>query len=49
VSPGDKVELGDLAISVLEAERFRVRWVMVVTKTPPALVEDDTEESEATG
>jgi CBS domain containing-hemolysin-like protein len=35
VTPGDKVELGDLAISVLEAERFRVRWVMVVTKTPP--------------
>ena len=35
VTPGDKVDLGDLAISVLEAERFRVRWVMVVTKTPP--------------
>jgi CBS domain containing-hemolysin-like protein len=48
VSPGDKVELGDLAISVLEAERFRVRWVMVVTKTPPELIEDD-QENEAAG
>lgn len=43
VSPGDKVELGDLAISVLEAERFRVRWVMVVTKTPPKEELDETE------
>jgi CBS domain containing-hemolysin-like protein len=47
VSPGDKVELGDLAISVLEAERFRVRWVMVVTKTPPVTIVD--EEHDATG
>ncbi|MFL6244724.1 MAG: hemolysin family protein [Thermoanaerobaculia bacterium] len=43
VSPGDKVDLGDLAISVLEAERFRVRWVMVVTKTPPREELDETE------
>jgi len=41
VMPGDKVELGDLAISVLEAERFRVRWVMVVTKTPPQVELDE--------
>lgn len=48
VSPGDKVELGDLAISVLEAERFRVRWVMVVTKTPPKTIEaEETDEKEA--
>ena len=45
VTPGDKVELGDLAISVLEAERFRVRWVMVVTKMPP-VEELDEEEDE---
>ena len=45
VTPGDKVDLGDLAISVLEAERFRVRWVMVVTKTPPK--EELAEENEA--
>lgn len=43
VTPGDKVDLGDLAISVLEAERFRVRWVMVVTKTPPKVELDETE------
>jgi CBS domain containing-hemolysin-like protein len=42
VTPGDKVDLGDLAISVLEAERFRVRWVMVVTKTPPQVELDET-------
>jgi CBS domain containing-hemolysin-like protein len=42
VTPGDKVELGDLAISVLEAERFRVRWVLVVVKAPPVeIVEED--------
>jgi CBS domain containing-hemolysin-like protein len=45
VTPGDKVELGDLAISVLEAERFRVRWVMVVTKTPPQVELDDETET----
>jgi CBS domain containing-hemolysin-like protein len=43
VTPGDKVDLGDLAISVLEAERFRVRWVMVVAKTPPKEELDETE------
>jgi CBS domain containing-hemolysin-like protein len=48
VTPGDKVELGDLAISVLEAERFRVRWVMVVTKTPPVTISDD-DKSETAG
>lgn len=41
VTPGDKVELGDLAISVLEAERFRVRWVLVVVKAPPVEVVDE--------
>ena len=44
VTPGDKAELGDLAISVLDAERFRVRWVLVVTKMP-ATEEFDEEES----
>jgi CBS domain containing-hemolysin-like protein len=34
VSPGDRVELGDLTITVVEAERFRVRWVTVETKMP---------------
>ncbi|HET7437297.1 MAG TPA: hemolysin family protein [Thermoanaerobaculia bacterium] len=35
VSRGDRTELGDLAIEVIEGERFRVRWVAVQTKTPP--------------
>ena len=43
VTPGDKVELGDLAISVLEAERFRVRWVLVVVKAPPTEIVEEPE------
>jgi CBS domain containing-hemolysin-like protein len=43
VTPGDKVELGDLAISVLDAERFRVRWVLVVTKMPETEEFDEEE------
>jgi CBS domain containing-hemolysin-like protein len=46
VTPGDKVDLGDLAISVLEAERFRVRWVMVVAKAPP---QEELDEPETAG
>lgn len=34
VTPGDRVELGDLSISVLDGERFRVRWVMVTIAIP---------------
>jgi CBS domain containing-hemolysin-like protein len=34
VSPGDQVTMGDLSITVLEAERFRVRWVMVQIAMP---------------
>ncbi|MEO8380083.1 MAG: hemolysin family protein [Acidobacteriota bacterium] len=34
VAPGDKVELGELSITVLEAERFRVRWVLAETTMP---------------
>jgi CBS domain containing-hemolysin-like protein len=43
VSPGDQVELGDLSIRVLEAERFRVRWVMVETKMPETELADETD------
>jgi CBS domain containing-hemolysin-like protein len=38
VSPGDRVQLADLTIEVIEAERFRVRWVIVQTQ-PPAVEE----------
>jgi CBS domain containing-hemolysin-like protein len=34
VVPGDRVELGELLIEVVEAERFRVRWVIVQTQAP---------------
>jgi CBS domain containing-hemolysin-like protein len=42
VMPGDRVELGDLQIEVVDAERFRVRWVIVQTQMP------QTEEVEET-
>jgi CBS domain containing-hemolysin-like protein len=34
VAPGDTCELGDLQIRVLEAERFRVRWVLINAPMP---------------
>ncbi len=34
VAPGDRTNLGDLDIEVLDAERFRVRWVIVQTQMP---------------
>ncbi len=33
VKPGDRCSLGPLQIEVLEGERFRVRWVLVVAPT----------------
>jgi len=44
VVPGDVTELGELSIEVLDAERFRVRWVIVQTTMPPT---EEVEESEA--
>jgi CBS domain containing-hemolysin-like protein len=44
VLPGDRTQLGDLSISVLDAERFRVRWVMVQTQMPKT---EEAEESES--
>lgn len=44
VTPGDRVDLGELAISVLEAERFRVRWVLVTTRMPATEVFEEEEE-----
>lgn len=32
VAPGDRVELGDLNLKVVEGERFRVRWVIVTRR-----------------
>lgn len=43
VAPGDRTELGDLQIEVVDAERFRVRWVIVSTQMP--MVEEIEEEA----
>jgi CBS domain containing-hemolysin-like protein len=43
VAPGDRVQLGDLSIQVIEAERFRVRWVIVETQMPKTEVFEETE------
>ena len=42
VAPGDHTTLGDLQIDVVDAERFRVRWVIVQAPTPQ--MEEETEE-----
>jgi CBS domain containing-hemolysin-like protein len=34
VMPGDTTELGDLKITVVEGQRFRVKWVIVETRPP---------------
>jgi CBS domain containing-hemolysin-like protein len=44
VAPGDHTQLGDLQIEVLDAERFRVRWVTVQTQMPKT--EEAEEEQE---
>lgn len=35
VAPGDRCDLGDLQIRVIEGERYRVRWVMVNRRHRP--------------
>src|SRR5712691_6501353 len=44
VTPGDRTTLGDLSIEVIDAERFRVRWVIVQTQMPQT--EEAPEEAE---
>jgi CBS domain containing-hemolysin-like protein len=44
VVPGDRTQLGELSIEVLDAERFRVRWVIVQAEMPPV---EEVEEGEA--
>jgi len=43
VHPGDRVELGDMAIEVVEAERYRVRWVILQTRMPQEEVVEEME------
>ena len=47
VSPGDHVDMSDLSITVIEAERFRVRWVMVQMAMPATEIAPDEPEREA--
>ncbi|HKB80942.1 MAG TPA: hemolysin family protein [Thermoanaerobaculia bacterium] len=35
IVPGDRTMLGELSIEVIDAEKFRVRWVIVQTQMPP--------------
>jgi len=44
VAPGDRTSLGDLSIEVVDAEKFRVRWVIVQTQMPKT--EEAEEEAE---
>jgi CBS domain containing-hemolysin-like protein len=44
VAPGDRTTLGDLSIEVVDAERFRVRWVIAQTQMPKT--EEAEEEAE---
>ena len=46
IHKGDRCELGDLSIEVLDAERFRVRWVVVQAPMPVIQI---AEEEEAVG
>lgn len=44
VTPGDRCELGELSIEVIEAERFRVRWVLIQAKAPEIEEVEEPEE-----
>ncbi len=43
VVPGDTTQLGELSIEVLDAERFRVRWVIVQTQMPLTIEVQESE------
>ena len=44
VAPGDKVKLGDLTLQVIDAERYRVRWVIAEVEAPAVEEAEETEE-----
>ena len=46
VAPGDRTQLGELSIEVIDAERFRVRWVIVQTQAPAV---EEVEEAAVSG
>ncbi|HEX6177367.1 MAG TPA: hemolysin family protein [Thermoanaerobaculia bacterium] len=46
VAPGDKVKLGDLTLQVIDAERYRVRWVIAEVEAPAVEEAEETEEQQ---
>ncbi len=46
VAPGDTCRLGDLLITVIDAERFRVRWVILQAPMPAAVADEGQERAE---
>lgn len=41
VTPGDTCRLGELLITVIDAERFRVRWVILQAPMPAAVADEE--------
>ncbi|HEU4521734.1 MAG TPA: hemolysin family protein, partial [Thermoanaerobaculia bacterium] len=46
VSPGDRVDLGELSLQVIDAERYRVRWVIAQIEAPKIEEEEEKAETE---
>jgi CBS domain containing-hemolysin-like protein len=46
VAPGDRVKLADLTLQVIDAERYRVRWVIAEVEAPKTEEAEETEEEE---
>ena len=46
VSPGDRVQLGDLTLQVIDAERYRVRWVIAQVEMPKIEEAEEQEDEE---
>ena len=47
IAPGDRTELGELSIQVIDAQRYRVRWVVVQTQLPKTEEVEETEAAKA--
>lgn len=46
VAPGDRVNLGELTLQVIDAERYRVRWVIAQVEAPKVEEAEEEEEEE---
>ncbi|HUP48625.1 MAG TPA: hemolysin family protein [Thermoanaerobaculia bacterium] len=45
VAPGDQVQLGELSLQVIDAERYRVRWVIAQIEMPETEEAEEQEEA----